>query len=117
MAVAPSDVINIAPEFGATSSIQSSEIQAAIDDALLELSAEAWGTKLDLATKWLAAHKLARSHPELSQFSPRVWETPGSSDAGDLGSTRFGLEYFRLQKQLWRPIVSGGGTAWDIPRC
>ncbi len=116
MAVLPSDVINIAPEFGATSSIQSSEIQAAINDALLELSAEAWGARLDLATKWLAAHKLARSHPELSQYQPRVWETAGANDAGNLGSTRFGVEYSRLTKLLFRTVVSGGGSTYDLPR-
>lgn len=116
--IAPSDVIGIAPEFGTTApAITSAEIQVAINDALLELSTEAWGAKLDLATKYLAAHKLASTHPELSQIKPRIFETPGSSDAGELGTTRFGIYFYGLQKQLSRLVVAGGGVPSGFPFC
>lgn len=105
--VVPADVIAIAPEFGPLTQqdVNTGEIQNAINDALLELAPDAWGTKYDLATKLLAAHKLGVAHPALCQISPRTYQTPGAADAGELGVTRYGMELSRLKRQLPRIIV------------
>jgi hypothetical protein len=97
VAVSVADVVNVAPEFV---SLGSPEVTTAISDAALEVSAAIWGTRVDVGVKWLAAHKLARSHPELAQYTPKVWETAGAQDAGELGTTRFGMEYRRMLRTL-----------------
>jgi hypothetical protein len=98
MAVVVADVIRIGPEFA---SLPSGDIQAAVTDAALELDAGIWGTWYDLATKWLAAHKLAVSHPELSQVTPiRAYEQMGGDGRGALGTSRYGVEMMRLQRKL-----------------
>lgn len=97
MAVVVADVVGIAPEFRP---IPSSEVQNAINDAVLEVNSSIWGILTDVGVKWLAAHKLARSHPELSSEAPEMFKTPGADKAGELGGTRFGLEHYRLLRKL-----------------
>jgi hypothetical protein len=103
VAVVAADVRTIAPELRDVAAVPEDEITAAIADAVLELSAAQWGTMIDVATKWMAAHKLAVSHPELCQPAGtkiRVYETPGAQEAGQLGSTRFGVEFVRLRRTM-----------------
>jgi hypothetical protein len=102
MAVMPAQVRAIAPEFRDSGKYPDADLQAAIDDATLEINPVAWGTMSDVGTKWLAAHKFAVAHPEASQTGGpvRLYETPGASDAGQLGTTRFGMEYTRLRRTI-----------------
>ena len=103
MAVVVADVRNIANELRDTVAVPDAEITVAIADAVLELSAAQWGTMIDVATKWMAAHKLAVSHPELCQPAGtriRIYETPGAEEAGQLGSTRFGVEFVRIRRTM-----------------
>lgn len=104
MAVVPADVKNIAPEFA---SLADPEITTAINDAVLEQDAGTWGPMLDRGTKWLAAHILAISHPELSGPGGRTYtyETPTEEKAGPYSRSRFGLEYWRLVRRLGAGIA------------
>lgn len=99
MAIAPADVRNIAPELAG---LLDPEIQAAINDALLEQDPTTWGNLLDVGTKYLAAHKLAISHPEQSGPGNRTYtyETPVEQKAGPYSRSRFGLEFWRLVRTL-----------------
>jgi len=103
VATVAADVRNIAPELRDVVAVPDAEVTAAIADAVLELSAAQWGTVYDMATKWMAAHKLGVAHPELCQPAGtriRIYETPGSLEAGQLGSTRFGVEFVRLRRTM-----------------
>lgn len=103
MSVTAADVRLIAPELRDVNAITDSELNAAIADSVLELSIAQWGTMFDVATKWLAAHKVAVQHPELSQqpgVKVRLYETPGAENAGALAASRFGMELARLQRRM-----------------
>jgi hypothetical protein len=103
MAVVQADVVRIAPEL---TSLAAGDFTAAIADALLEQDANTWGAMLDLGTKWLAAHKLGVSHPELVQVTPiRAYEQMGGSDRGALGTTRYGVEFARIRRLLGTSIA------------
>lgn len=105
MAVLQADVVGIAPELAG---VPAGEFTTAIADAQSEVSAEAWGSDYDRAVKWLAAHKLAISHPEQSGPGNRTYsyETPTEVEAGPFARTRFGLEYWRmLQGQAFGALV------------
>jgi hypothetical protein len=103
MAPTPADVIGIAPELAR---LNTTEVQTAIDDATLELNAEAWGARLDRGVKLLAAHLLAVTHPELSGPGNRAYtyETPTEVSAGAYARSRFGLEFWRLQERVKKSL-------------
>lgn len=101
MAVTVAQLRRTAPEFRDTGVYTDVALQGFIDDATTQVAPDAFGTSLDLGIKYLAAHMLALSHPEASQGAGtkiRVWETPGAEDAGELGTTRYGIEFHRLRK-------------------
>jgi hypothetical protein len=95
MAVVQADIVRIAPELA---SLNAGDFTAAIADAQLEVSADSWGDRYDVAVKTLAAHKLAVSHPELSGPGGRTYsyETPTEQKAGAFARTRYGMEFFRM---------------------
>src|SRR5688500_9353808 len=103
MAIVWQDVVNIAPEL---STLPLASQTAILADVALQMNADAWGSKLDLGSKWLAAH-LATVGPRRSGVGgPVVSESVGSvsrayaasvaAGASQLGSTSYGLEYERL---------------------
>lgn len=103
MATVVADVRNIAPELRDLVAVPDAEVQVAIDDAAAQLDAVTWDNLYDQGVKWLAAHLLALSHPELSQTpgsKVRLWETPGAQDAGMLGTTRFGVQFTSLRASI-----------------
>lgn len=98
-----------------------SSIQLALDDASLQLNAQAWRDKYDLGQLYLAAHTLSllASASAESPKGPVVSETVGSvsrtyanltasntSFAGDTSTTKYGMLYTRLKRQiLATPVV------------
>lgn len=88
-------------------------IQAAIDDAVLEMNAAMWGSLYDRGAYALTAHLLtvsngAGSAPIGGVVSRSVGDVSvtfaqRSTAMDDLGSTSYGCEYVRLRK-----LISGG---------
>jgi hypothetical protein len=95
MAVTVEDVKIIAPELVQVDDAILSKFLA--DAAVTVCNATAWGAKLDLGQKYLAAHLCAVSR--------------GAGNDGDLDSTRFGKEYQRLLRSLG----TGFCTDYDGP--
>lgn len=101
MAVTVAQLRNTAREFADTGAYLDVELQVCIDDATTQVAPDAFGTSTDLAVRYLAAHMLATNHPEKSSVPGakiRLWETAGSEDAGELGTTRYGIEFHRIRK-------------------
>lgn len=108
MATTAADVLRIAPEFASLG--VDTVISPAINDAVLELKAAAWGTLYDRATALLAAHFLSVYHPELYVHQELVQsETVGpvsrtyavaAPSLANLSTSRFGVELKKLRRQL-----------------
>lgn len=106
MGVTAADVLRVAPEFASLDA--TTVITPAISDALLELSAAAWGTLYDRATALLAAHLLSVYHPEFYRGGVQS-ETVGpvsrtyavvAPSLANLSTSRFGVELTALRRQL-----------------
>lgn len=101
MAVTVAQLRNTAREFRDTGIYQDAELQTCIDDATSQVAPDAFGASTDLGVRYLAAHYLAVNHPEVSDAPGakiRPWETAGSADAGELGTTRYGMIFHGLRK-------------------
>lgn len=105
MSVAQADIIAIAPEFA---SLAPSVFTQALADAALIVAPAFWGNRIDLATKYMAAHIIALSNPDLGLpgfvKSESVGDIrrdyavsqPGAD--GALGMTRWGQHYRTLAR-------------------
>lgn len=100
------DVRTAAPE---TLQLETGEVQAAIDAAALEVNPDSWGTVADRGITLLAAHNLCTAHPELylGERVPKRPDPPEGAAAAGLGSTEYGVAYWRLR----RTLQTRGGTA------
>lgn len=103
----PADVKRIAPEFSSLD--DATVIQPFINDAAGEISPDAWGSKADRVIALLAAHAIAVSYPNLYArltSSERVGDISRSYErssfprADEYATTRFGIEFLRLRRQL-----------------
>jgi hypothetical protein len=98
------DVVLIAPELSAVGVATQDAILA---DVALQLSAERWGNRLDIASKYLAAH-LATVTQRSGVAGPVTSESVGSvsrsysvaAQSGAFDATAYGREYKRLQRSL-----------------
>lgn len=106
MAATAKDVRLLAPEFK-VEAVGDTEIEGWIAAAALEVNAGTWGTLADRGTALMAAHLQAIARPELYQpavLSEAVGQVSATyvraPAAGDLASTRFGVEYRRLLSTL-----------------
>lgn len=99
-------------------------VQDSLDEAELEVSADAWGSQYDRGTGYLAAHLLKiritieGGDPNLESLVPQGTRTIGDvsitsaaylvnlAKGGALNLTPYGKEYFRI-----RPLVAFGGIA------
>jgi hypothetical protein len=103
----PADVIRIAPEFATLD--PDTVIQLFINDAADEIDTGVWGTKADRVIALLAAHAIACSYPDLYRKTVlsqavgqvnRTYANQTTPRADVYATTRFGLEYLRLRRQL-----------------
>lgn len=105
MAATVADVRRIAPEFA---TVADEAVAAFLDDAALELSATAWGALYDRAQALVAAHLVALANPSMAgSIGPVASESVGGVSrsyavtavaAGRWGTSRFGLEFYRLMR-------------------
>jgi hypothetical protein len=111
--IAPQDIRDAFPEFASTSLAPDPFLQQCIDDADLEIEPTAWGSRAELAEKYLAAHyatlRLRKNGVAGPQTGTRVGDVavqyamPVSSLVGmgldpGLATTSYGLNYARLIK-------------------
>lgn len=108
------------------SSVPDAKVTAALDEALLEVSADKWSSWYDRGVGYLAAHILKirvtieGGDGNLDTLSPVVTRAVGdvsvslgaylanNADAEILNVSPYGREYFRLRK-----LISFGGIAID----
>ncbi len=72
-------------------------VQDYLDDAALELPEALWGTRRDLATQYLAAHRLAL---RIAQVGSMIGATDGKTYGTGYQATQYGQEFERMQNQL-----------------
>lgn len=89
-------------------------VQAALDDCALEMDGTSWGRLFDRGAYALCAHLLSISVAGTSPIGGvksrsigdvSVTFIDGASATMEIGSTKYGLEYARLQK-----LISGGAV-------
>ena len=116
MAVYPNDIITRFPNFVDENPVR---IQLFITDAEQSVNRTVWGKKADLGIIYLTAHLLAISpSPDISGGSGSVGGVVTSEKVGDLSrnystttapssasnaalsSTRYGLEFIRLRREV-----------------
>lgn len=109
MAVTKDDVLLLAPELSSVT--DDNRWDAVINDAYLQLNPDVFEEKTDLAAKLLVAHMLTISRwaetgrgqiedESVGQVRRRYAVSKGGEGAGQFGSTPYGLEFRRLQRQL-----------------
>lgn len=109
MAVTPSDIKTLFPEFA---SVSADRIQAWIDIAECRINREAWGSKADIGVKFLTAHftKFGESSGALGAGPvtsisvgelSKSFATPGSLSESAFGSTSYGREFLELRAEIF----------------
>lgn len=112
MAITRDDIVAIAPEFAGLSQ---NVFTVAIADSALLINAPKWGTRADMAQKYLAAHMIGMSHPDeaspvVSQESAggvsRMYAVGFDADPRSYSLTRHGRFYLDLLRSFrTTPIV------------
>lgn len=117
MSITWSDVTKIAPELA--SGLTADQQNAILADVALLMSADAWGSKLDMGSKYLAAHlgALAKGASANAPAGPltsetvgpnsRSWAAPTLSATDDYDSTAYGRRYLALVKTLGARVGYG----------
>jgi hypothetical protein len=109
-------LLDIAPEFATQDEAALARIDRFIGYAQGELTADAWGAKLDMATALLAAHKLTLAGKGGSASGPVIAEKVGDMSVtyADPTTTNGGLDpldassYGGQFKQLRSTVYIGG---------
>lgn len=109
MAITWTHVLEIAPEL---SVVAPSTRAALLEDVALQVSASAWGTRADLASKYLAAHLATLSQrggagpsgavggESVGDVSISYLSGTPPANATDYASTTYGREFARLLRLL-----------------
>lgn len=108
------DITKIAPEF-TVASVGQPAFDLAIADSALMINAIRWGTRADMAQRYLAAHLIALAFPDLSPplvtremagGVSRDYAIAMPTDQRALATTRFGRVYLDLLRMFRAtPIV------------
>lgn len=122
--IAPAD-LRVFPEFADTNTVTDPFLQECIDNADLEINADAWGDRAELAEKYLAMHYASlllrknggaagaqtgtRVGDVAVQYANPVSSLVGTGIDASLQATSYGLNYLRLCKLSGMGIAVTGG--------